>query len=455
MALRKATGLIARPGAGKTRMILGALDDQNSTDSPIIINCSGPAVATWEKEIPKWLGSGHHIHIVSGLKPAERAKLWDHARTGEANNWFVTNYSIFLRDFDLIYGIGHKKAQHWGANVNDEYHKAFRRRKSQTFAKIKRLTQFMETHISASGSSMGRDPSTLFTLLQMCDRRAFSSYWQFVNTFCLVIDGYAGKQIVGAKPSAIPQFKAIIDKYLAYIPDAVTADEQPEGVRRAFDVKMTPKQANIYNQLASEMYAVIDGDETNVIMTGSKMDLAIKLRKLLCCPRILDPSLEMGGGYDAIVDTLDVQPHIIICVPFRDACDVVAAQLKIDLKTEDVFIIKGQIGNDELKKRLSAFRHTKGIIVTTIAAAESWDAETCETTFFLGYDQNTGQLQQAEGRTQRAISTHPYIQWKYVKYAQTIDEATLLDIDKTLTHIASVMSRTDRFINALKGVPNE
>ncbi len=479
---RKATGLLAKPGSGKTRMILEALRDSGAMKKPILILCSGPAMATWRKEIPKWLGSEHDITIVGRVgnkqvKPPQRHALWINAtQRGHSNSvagsktprevdvgfdgneqpvapvgrFYITNYSLFLRDFEHIYGDVRKKGLHWGGVIADEYHKAFKRRKSDTFDRYKRLTQFVPFSVATSGSAdLHKDPSALFTLLHICDRRRFRGYWKFVDNWCTTKEGFDDRTVItGARPETLEAFKREVDEHIAFIPDTVIAHQLPEGRRMPLNVLMDKQQEDIYESFAQDMIAEI---EEEMVMSPNALDLHIKLQKILCCPKMISPTLGMGAGYEAILDRLEVEPHAMIFVPFREACEWVSEALKVDLKTQNVFMMRGQIGMVEQTRCINEFRRTKGIIVCTIAYAESFDCETCDTSYFLGYGTDIGQLVQAEGRTQRAISKHLAVVWYYLRYENTIDADALWDIAESHANIKRVTARPERFIAALRG----
>ena len=139
-----------------------------------------------------------------------------------------------------------------------------------------------------------------------------------------------------------------------------------------------------------------------------------------------------------------------MCVNYRESVELVAEELENE-GYEHVYIMYGGIGTELQKERVDAFRANRGIIVGTIAYAESWDAETCDETYFLGYTKAVNQLEQAEGRTQRAISKHLFVKWRYIKYANTHDDDALMNISNTLHNIALVMARPEAYIKHLKG----
>jgi hypothetical protein len=257
-----------------------------------------------------------------------------------------------------------------------------------------------------------------------------------------------GTEILGVKN--VQALHNIMDQYFAYVPEDVIADQLPEGLRSSFDVEMDDEQAAIYEGLAEEMIGMLESEDADVMIIASNvLTQLVRLRQLLCCPRALDPNLGMGAGFEAIVDTLEEDPHVVIFVPFREACAEIAKELCA--RGHDAHVMRGGMTHAEQAALVEHFRECpKSIIVCTIAYAESFDLETCKTAFFLGYahlDAN----KQAEGRIRRATSTHEFVQWRYVKYRGTIDEDILEDLRMNAANVKKVLSRPIDLIRALKG----
>lgn len=449
----KRTAVISVPGSGKTRPIIDGLVELHriypKADNreyrypygPILILCTGPAIATWLKQLPQWANNStvaDDILVVRGDK-RKRAKMW--AMACEFHKGiYITNYSVFLRDAQLI------AQAPWAAVIADEYHKAMRRKKrNKTYAAFLSMTLHVEILVLASGSSLRKDPSSMFTLFQLIAPKVFRSYWKFVNAFCIVQNGYFGKEILG--PRNVAQFQKIMDQHLAYIPEEVVADQLPEGLRQPLVVEMTPKQAKVYEDLAGEMIAILESGD--IIVASNVLTKIIRLRQLLCCPRILDDQLDMGGGFEAICDRLEEDPHCVIFVPFRAACDHVAGELA--LCGYKVSLIRGGISHNEQTYQIEKFRDTGGVLLCTIAYAESFDLETCKTSYMLGYDYSLDVNEQAEGRTRRAISPHEFVTWHYIKYLHTVDEGFLRELDSDARNVKRVLTRPQELIAALKG----
>lgn len=449
---QKRLGVLSKPGSGKTRPIIDALVELGRIYPPgageykfpygsILIICTGSAVPTWTRQIPLWTndpGIEDWIYTVSGKKHL-RISHWTGAIDGGVGI-YVINSSIFWRDYGMIMRVK------WAAVVADEYHKFMLRRKpGKTFKLFRSLTRHVEVVIPATGSSLRKNPSSMWTLFNIIDPQLFRGYWKFVQKWCIVDDYGFGQQIIGLKN--VEGFKALVDEYHAYVPAEVVAEQLPDGRRQPMYVEMTPSQAKVYNDLNEEMIAIL---EDTIVVAANPLVKILKLRQLLCCPRIIDPSLDMGGGFEAIVDQLDVTPHCVIFVPFRAATDLIHDELK-RRGYDDVWIIRGGITGEEQTERIGWFKESSGIIVCTIAYAESFDLETCATSYFLGYDYSLDVNQQAEGRTQRAISAHEFVTWNYLRYNGTIDEHFLETLSADLRNTKRVQARPKEFIEWLKG----
>ncbi len=457
------TGILAPPGSGKTRVALGALEDLSRVapkdenrfpQGPILIVCSGPAISTWVRQIPLWLPpfNSVDVHIVRGSKE-EREDLWQEAYVS-GRGFYVTNYAVFRNDFVSLaqpHGvISRPVGEHWGAFLFDEYHKCMLHR-TRSYKLARSLTAKNDIAIWITGSGLRKNPSSMWTLFNMIAPKVFTSYWSFVNSFCVVNDGYFGKEILG--PKNIDAFKALMKQYLAVVPNEVVADQLPEGKRNIVSLEMTKEQRRLYDELVDDMIALTD-DEGNFIWASNPLHLVIQLRKLLCCPKMLGDDLGWGAGLEYIWDQMDFETHALIFVPFRKACDLVQGFLN-SKGYHDTYILRGGTKESDLQRMLDAVRATKGILICTIAYGESWDLETCDTTYFLGYDFVLDINEQAEGRTRRAISEHKFVTWNYIKYVDSIDESFLSELALDLRNYRRIMGHPKELIEALRGKVNQ
>jgi hypothetical protein len=349
----------------------------------------------------------------------------------------VTNAAVFRRDRIDIQCIG------FDVVIADEYHKFMRRRKSDTFKYFLSMFRHTECVVLSTGSFLNKDASSSYTAFSIVRPKLFKSYWRFVNTYCHVDDGAFGKQIWGVRnPQA---FRELTDRYMAYVPNAVVADQLPKGLRTPEPLMPTDEQMDVYQQLKEDWVAQVKDD---IVIAPNAMTVFVRLRQLLCCPKILSEDLGMGAGYEHILDSLEEEPHVVIFVPFRPACDYIADAL-VD-EGYDAFILRGGTTHHEQTAIIQRFEETRGVLICTIGYAEAFDLLSCHTSWFLGYSHVLDDNEQAEGRTQRAISEHDTVFWKYLRHIGTLDEDMMDELSADLTNVNKLLKRPQAFIEALK-----
>lgn len=447
---RRKTAVIGPPGCGKTRPIIEGITELNGWGCALIL-CTGPAVATWTRQLGTW-GDIYDATVVTG-DAVKRKAFWCQA-AAQKNGVYICNFSVFYRDYDLISDVP------WETVIADEYHKVMRSHKIhakkragqpaqlKTYGKFKQMTRHVPNMVLATGSLMRRDASSMFTAFQLCDQKTFSSYWRFVKTFCHFDDTGFGRRIYGVKNAQ--RLREIMDVFFAYIPPEVVADQLPEGHRYGIDVEIDAEQKRLYQQLEDDMMVVVEHDEgLNVIMTPTILARLVKLRQLLCCPKILDPSFGMGAGYEAILDRLDNDDHVVIFVPFRPAVDYIVKDLR--KRGYMAWGLYGGYTHEEHQAIIDTVKGEKGILVCTIAYAESFDLETMNNSYFLGYDLSVDQNEQAEGRTRRAISEHKLVSWGYIKTSTPVDEHFLAKLGEDAHNVRLVLQRPEGYIRKLLG----
>ena len=447
---RHRTAVIGPPGCGKTRIIVEGLNDLGAFSKLTLVLCSSPAVATWLRQIPLWTSSPEYspfIYQVEGHK-GDRMDLWKQAaQTGYGT--YITNLNCFYRDYTVI------KQIPWVSVVADEYHKTMRshkvhvkdktgRPRLKTYGMFVQMTRHVPNLVLATGSLMRRSAVSMFTAFQSVAPKRFSSYWRYAHKYAYVDDSGFGQQVGGVRNAA--ELRNLMDEFFVYLPPEVVADALPEGLRYGIDVEPTKEQKRIYRDLERDlMHITPDG---NVIVSPTILSKIVKQRQLMCCPKILDPSLGMGAGFDAIVDKLDQDPHVAIFVPFRPACDYVKEALE-KLGYKHVYILRGGVTPEEQTQIRSEFANHRGIVVCTIDYAESFDLETCKTSYFLGYHLTADQNEQAEGRTRRAISEHEFVTWGYIKTNTPLDLHFLAKLGDDVRNAKLVMGRSDDYIRKI------
>lgn len=440
----KRTAVIAPPGAGKTRPIIEGVNALGGFSKAVLVVCSGSAIPTWKRQIPLWGQCPEYqdnIHVVRGTL-GDRVDLWEQASDTQYGT-YITNASVFLRDY------GHISKISWAVVIADEYHKFMRRHKGQTYKNFKSFSRHTPILVLATGSLVRKNAAASFTAFQLVAPMRWTSYWKFVKMFCFVDDAGFGQRVFGVKN--VEAYREVRDRYFAFIPPEVVAEQLPQGRRIGIPVEMDKEQKKIYEDLELDMLSLLD---TGVIVASTVLAKITKQRQLLCCPRILGDSLGLGAAYATVVEALEDQPHAILFVPFRPACDHFRADLE-RRGYKNVYIMRGGLDEKDQQNIIDEFRRTKGIIVCTIAYAESFDCETCDTSHFIGYDLTVDQNEQAEGRTRRAISEHKFVTWNYYKYECGIDQHFLQKLDTDSDNERLLLGTSDAYVRKLKGLDDE
>lgn len=417
-------------GMGKTLTYL--LIAEENHDGPIIILCTKNAMSAQRKAFRKHLA--HRLQdfvFVLGTRN-QRHKLW---RT--QHKYHICTYATFLADMGVRAKSGSRIVPSWAESsmvICDEYHKVLRNRKNNaTFDTLKKLNP--PRLILSSGSVANKGPHSMWAALHLCEPTLFSSYWKYVNTFCIVEETAFGKQITGAKN--IPAWRRTISPYIIH--RKKDCKDYPAKTRQALEVEMEPWQKKIHDSLFNQLMAEIEATDgsTNFILAMNKLSAAIKVRQLLCCPKFLDPNLGYGAGIEAI--TNDAQEseltHFVITTQFRGPIPL----LQEYLASHDIYSesLVGGMGPDEIDKAIERWTKHGGAIIQTVDFAESYELPAARIMYMLATSYDAERNSQAEDRIHRDIRVTPHpVDIYYVKHMNSLEERIFekMSIEADIVH---------------------
>lgn len=399
-------------GSGKTLMCLTTVFLQEP--QKVLVLCSKNAMNTWRKEIKKWFpewSDAKYFTPISGkIQKAKRAQLW-----AKPSLFYVTTYSTFLSDKETIGKIK------WDAVVGDEAHKAgWRNSKTQGFKAAKELLEHIKLFIITSGTPTRKGPQHLWGYLHILARKIFTSYWKFVNAYCIIEDTIFGKQITGVKNTE--QLEKVTRECVVRIPREITDKALPPIVRDFLHVDMTPIQAKAYEEMDTTM--ILDTADA-ILLASTSLTRDLRLRQILSCPWVCGTP-DHGGGIEAVVDKCEEHEdfHCVIFTPFRDALPHFRAYLQAK-GIKNIFQLQGGMEPAEVARATTNFRNTRGVMLCTIQYAQSFELETAKLGFFIGYSWDQDDNFQAEARMRRFISTKEPVFIYYCKHENTIDDRLL------------------------------
>lgn len=444
---RKRGPLLGRMGSGKTKILLDAcFEDPEYTgdDQPILVLCGGNSIPTWKREPNKWWDVDPEDIVVARGSPGFRRTIWKNPTRYKV---IITTYGTLLKDHPQIVAA----ASSWFAIIADEAHK-WRNKKSKTFKIMKGVARACERFYPATGTPYRKGPQNVFTMLQLCYPRIFKSYWKFINSFCMLENNGYGNAILG--PRNVQNFVKMLNRYAAVLPDAEVEEALPRGTRIPIEVEMTSTQQRLYDELTNEMIANV-AESGNIVVSGTILSQITKLRQLLVCPKLWDPSIEdYGAGIDVIVDRMKEaeDSHAIIYVPFTQAIPYLIEYLRDKCGYESLGVLQGQISAEEQSRVIAEFEATRGIILCSVAYAESYSLPTCSQAYFLGPDWSFDVNEQAEGRIRRRDSVGRDVYWYYLKHLGTIEETLVMaSMNANYSNVNRVLRTSQEFQKLIKG----
>lgn len=436
-------------GAGKTLVSLKALKQWAPRRSLIIP--TERAILAWLKAMWIWYPEmlEQYCIISSGYKKDVRQRFWrNNAKHPNLN--VITNFQLATRDKDFI-------PKEFDAVITDEYHKFMRNRNTLMHKFMKSLRT--DAMLFVSGSPASKGAQDFYATLNCLDPVLFSSYWKFVKTWCYVDEGPYGKTVRGTRNPE--QFRKVMHTY------GILKTKKQLGlqkkVRDILRIEMDPEQSAAYESISEEFLLELEDGPPVVLL--NTLHQYIKLRQILSCPAILSPTLGIGGGAKFITDTLLDLPlserHSVVFTPFKGGLPYLEAYFQGKGRTvglpEDgiplgvpVYTFYGGMGIQALFDNLHAFKQNGGLAICTTQFAESFDMETTDKAFMLGYDWDPQVNFQAEDRLDRLDNKHGLINIYYLLHEHTIDDDILYSLILKQTNINQIFSNRVILQDALK-----
>lgn len=260
---RKRAMLLDKAGMGKTAQATFAAEE------PVIIFCPNYLVDHWVE----WLSisCGFDAVAARGNKFA-RIKILQ-----EKHAWTVCNVEMLgtLNDF-----FTKRSNTYWKTCIIDESHhlKSHKGIRAKTAVK---LCQRIERVYELTASPIKREVDDLFMQLRILQPDVFSSYWRFVNQFCVVEDGYFGTQILGVKKSMLPDLHALLDICALGRDYEDVGRSLPPVIEKYVYVDLPYEVKKLYKNLVSNWRAEIEASEREGVEFTNYMEIMHSLRQLI------------------------------------------------------------------------------------------------------------------------------------------------------------------------------
>jgi hypothetical protein len=422
--------MLYEPRLGKTVLTTNVLARDPKTSS-VLIACSKSAMATWMEHIPLWFdhirGVGNYeidfriIRAKGNNAKAMRMKEWLRPRKPNVITVYLVTFNALIFDHpDFPSGL------HFDTIIGDEVHRVLRNRTTKSAGIFRTLTKDCRRFHALSGTLAGKwGPGDYWTILNIINRKEHSSYWNWVNTFCIVVDGAFGKEIWGVKNEDV--YQRHMSRFSRTRRRSECAPNMPKVVRDMIWVDLSKEQHKMFQELGGkDSYTITEGG--NIIVARNSLEKLTRKRQILSCPKILDPSLGYGGAIDDLIERLleareeeDVEgQHIVIFSAIRKFFPFIEAALRENGYT-NVFTLVGGVEPEELQSITRKFRETKGIILCTTQFAQGFSLDSSTLCYHIVWDYDPNNNTQAEDRLVGQSGTHS-INSYYYAYHHTEDD---------------------------------
>lgn len=378
-------------GLGKTFISLMAWSLWPNTNKALICGTLG-SMATWYKVMQRW--SGVTPTFIQGKGDPKWAEALQ-AKTGV----YMCTYATFFHNMKVLV----RGKPRFDLLVNDELHR-FMRTRNQTWKHFKRLD--FDHYLGLSATWASRGPQDCYPVLNLVNRQTFPSYWRYVNTWCFVEQGTFGTEVFGVRNAENLRLM-LHERYYrgrtwkevgSQFRQGMHAESDPV-IRRAEEIPMGKQQIKLIQELDREMIVELGPDR---VITPNSLALLTRKLQMAISPQILMPSAEAGGIIDWMVNTIQDDQHTVIFCVFREGLTVLRQALIDDrYPPEKIFVFKGGMRPDEINEQVLAWKKAKGVALCTIAFAQSFDLDTTDTAYMLGFDWDPNNNYQAEGRLRR------------------------------------------------------
>lgn len=394
--------ILYEPRLGKTVVTCNVVALDPETRGSVLIACSKNALSVWIDHIQSWFAYLRpdirlDFRLIRG-GVLERKALWTAPRDPNALTIHLITFHSLLTDEDILV----KNKLRFDTVIGDEVHTRLRNRKTKSSEQFRRLAKESRRYHALSGTLTGKwGPADYWNIINMINPYEFGSYWKFVGTYCLLEDGYFGKEIVGVRNEEA--FHRTLARYGRIRKRADVAPQMPKVQRDLLYVDMAPDQAKLYEQIGRESIAFTEGG--NVVVSRNSLERMTRKRQLLTCPKILDKTLGVGAAFENILENLaearenedTAGQHIVIFTAVRKAIEHWEAALR-NAGYTNVFTLVGGTEPEDVVRITNAFEQTRGIMICMTQFAQAFSLASSTLCYHIGWDYDPNNNRQAEDR---------------------------------------------------------
>lgn len=335
-------------GLGKTVEAITAARILNAKS--VLIVAPKIVMGQWRDQIKVWWPERADDVFIYGATDAKTRKV-------ERGSIVIINYEKLLSEANM-----NKLRQFsWDVLIADEAHKIKNHSSKRTRA-LKAIPAVRK--YALTGTPILNRPDDLWSILHFLDRDYSGiSYWNFVNYFCEIDEGFWGRDIVGLTQikSRVDTLKRLLDEVSVYNTLDVAQGKTIEVVR----LEMTPAQRKLYRDMKN---LVLEELPVNALIANGAV-MTIRVTQATSWPGLFLGPEEPGPKFEWIAAMCEDNPDekFVVFSRFEQS----ARALGEFLKTREIKSVQltGKISDSERDENKRQFIEGDArVLIGTIAA---------------------------------------------------------------------------------------
>ena len=320
----------------------------------------------------------------------------------------------------------------WGAIACDEAHNLRGRNSNATQFLYRIPTKYL---FLLTGTPIMNNGGDLYPLLHLCNPTEFSSYWRFVEEWCVVRQGAFDRE-VGAIIHPERLSKQVLGRYMLRRRHSDIGSNIPDTTTQVVHVEPTGTTRTALGIIKRELVKLIEtaeGDWTKIPLTSASAVLH-ELR------RATAKDEEKLRTLIAILNDLPMEKAIVWCW-YKDTVDIVAARLRKRWPKRNVVVVTGDVAATKRLEMANAFNESEDdILVATLASLSTGaNLQKSRISIFYERDHLPATNDQALGRQVRIGQQETVLAYTILAY-RTVDESIHRVEGRRRQNIDEVMS---------------
>ncbi len=427
MALSRQALLANDVGLGKSPVTIRALQllqEMSQNPFPALVVCPNSLKYTvWEKEFTRWAPE-LTVQVVDGPIAKRRKQL------KETADVFVVNWELLRIHSRLApYGSGRltpkqkepKELNELGHRtiVMDEAHRlgavgSVKRGDERVPKSLQAQAAWAVAHqaefrFALTGTPIADHVGDLWGLEHGVLPDWFPARTKYLDRYAQVtLSFWGGTEITGLNPANEAEFHKVVDPTFRRIPKKLALPELPGKLPLQYrHTPMTPRQAQLYQQMEDELVALLD-DEGGYVAAPTQLAQLTRLLQFASASATLDeegkvklsaPSAKVNDLVE-LLGEMGEEPLVVASVS-RQLIELAAAKLTaLDISHG---LITGRVSSFSRQEVVESFQSGKirVILMTTGAGAEGITLTRADTMLFMSRSWRQLENTQAEGRIDR------------------------------------------------------